>query len=69
MSRTEEANLRFIRVQEKVVLPEPVLKAGGTRLEVLKVVSGWFDEGGVKLRVISIFVTVDAVTIDKPANR
>ena len=30
----------FVRVQEKVVLPEPVLKADGARLEALEVVSG-----------------------------
>ena len=46
-----------------------MLKAGGARLEALEIVSGWFDKGGVKLRVISIFVMVDAITIDKPANR
>ena len=28
-----------------------------------------FDQGGVKLRVIDMFVIVDAVTIDKPAKR
>ena len=46
-----------------------MLKAGGARLEAMEVVSGWFDDGGVKLRVIGIFVMVDAVTIDKPVNR
>ena len=43
------------------------MKAGGARLEALEVVSGLFD--GVKLHVIGIFVMVDAVTIDKLANR
>ena len=46
-----------------------MLKAGGTRLKALEVVSWKFDEGGVNLCVIGIFVIVDAVTIDKLANR
>ena len=46
-----------------------MLKAGGARLEALDVVSWCFDEGGVKLCVIGIFVMVDVATIDKPANR
>ena len=41
---------------------------GGAKLETSDVISGWFDEGGVKLRVIGIFVIVDAITIDKPAD-
>ena len=45
-----------------------MLKAGGARLEALEVISRSFDEGGVKLRVISIFVMVDAITIDKLTN-
>ena len=43
-------------------------KAGGGRVEASEVFSGWFDEGGVKLFVVGIFVTVDAITIDKPAD-
>ena len=46
-----------------------MLKAGGARLEALEVVSGWFEESGVKLRVIGIFVIVNAVTINKPTDR
>ena len=45
-----------------------MLKAGGARMEALEFVSGWFDEGGVKLRDIGIFAIVDAETIDKPAD-
>ena len=45
-----------------------MLKAGGARLEASEVISGWFDQGGVKLLVIGIFVIVDAITIDKLAD-
>ena len=67
----EETNLRFVWVQEKVVLSEPVLKTGAARLEALEVVSVWLDEGSVKCHVISILVIPDrpdAVTTDKPAD-
>ena len=45
-----------------------MLKAGGERFVTVEVIFGWFDEGGVKLRVIGIFVIVDAITFDKPAD-
>ena len=44
------------------------MKAGDTRLEAFELVSRWFDEGGVKLHVLSIFVIADAITIDKPVD-
>ena len=68
MSRSEEINLLFVGFQENVILPEPMLKAGGRRVEASEVIFGWFDEGGVKLFVVGIFVTVDDITIDKPAD-
>ena len=62
---TSETNLKFVRVQENVVLTEPVLKAADARLKTSEVVSWWFDKGGVKLHVIGIFVIADAVATDK----
>ena len=43
-------------------------KTGSARLKASEVISSWFDEGGVKLCVIGIFVIVYAITIDKLAN-
>ena len=34
-----------------------------------EVISRWFDEAAVKLRVIAIFVTSDTVSIDKTADQ
>ena len=68
LSCTKQTNFRFVWVKWKIVLPEPMLKAGSARPEASEVASGWFDEGSVKLCEIAIFVIVDAVTINKPAD-
>ena len=64
LSHAKETNLSFVRFQEKIVLPEPMLKADSAGLEALEIVSRWFIEGGVKLPIISIFVISNALTID-----